>query len=123
MRGGEQRPYSPNTRQVLSEMQAPGRAVRLKAPGTGAGTNWWVWVTGSRCSRVCYGRNPPERWVRGWQMMASVVGILSPGDMGAGIGRVLRGHGVDVITCLAGRSDLTRLRAGGGRHARGGEPG
>lgn len=45
-------------------------------------------------------------------MAGPVVGILSPGDMGAGIGRVLREHGVAAVTCLAGRSDLTRLRAG-----------
>jgi 3-hydroxyisobutyrate dehydrogenase-like beta-hydroxyacid dehydrogenase len=40
------------------------------------------------------------------------VGILSPGDMGSGIGRVLHGHGMDVLTCLEGRSALTRKRAG-----------
>lgn len=39
------------------------------------------------------------------------VGILSPGDMGAGIGSVLHQSGLDVATCLAGRSGLTRLRA------------
>jgi 3-hydroxyisobutyrate dehydrogenase-like beta-hydroxyacid dehydrogenase len=39
------------------------------------------------------------------------VGILSPGDMGAGIGGVLNQTGFEVYTCLAGRSDLTRLRA------------
>src|SRR5688572_4573674 len=39
------------------------------------------------------------------------VGILSPGDMGAGIGLALRQGGLDVLTCLEGRSSLTRLRA------------
>lgn len=39
------------------------------------------------------------------------VGILSPGEMGAAIGTVLRQEGLDVVTCLEGRSDLTRLRA------------
>ena len=39
------------------------------------------------------------------------VGILSPGDMGAAIGSVLRQSGLDVITCLKDRSQLTRLRA------------
>src|SRR3954468_24144857 len=39
------------------------------------------------------------------------VGILSPGDMGAGIGLALSQSGLEVLTCLAGRSDLTRLRA------------
>jgi 3-hydroxyisobutyrate dehydrogenase-like beta-hydroxyacid dehydrogenase len=45
--------------------------------------------------------------------MANVrrVGILSPGDMGAGIGTALRQAGLDVATCLEGRSELTRLRA------------
>jgi 3-hydroxyisobutyrate dehydrogenase-like beta-hydroxyacid dehydrogenase len=39
------------------------------------------------------------------------VGIMSVGDMGAGFGRVLRDNGLEVYTCLAGRSELTRLRA------------
>ena len=39
------------------------------------------------------------------------IGILSPGDMGAGIGTVLHESGLDVLTCLEGRSQLTRLRA------------
>ncbi len=39
------------------------------------------------------------------------VGILSPGEMGAAIGGVLHQRGLDVVTCLAGRSSLTRLRA------------
>ena len=39
------------------------------------------------------------------------VGILSPGDMGAAIGSVLHQSGLEVLTCLADRSDLTRLRA------------
>jgi 3-hydroxyisobutyrate dehydrogenase-like beta-hydroxyacid dehydrogenase len=40
-----------------------------------------------------------------------VVAILSPGDMGGAIGRVLRVGGFDAVTCLEGRSELTRLRA------------
>jgi 3-hydroxyisobutyrate dehydrogenase-like beta-hydroxyacid dehydrogenase len=44
-------------------------------------------------------------------MAVTAVGILSPGDMGAAIGAVLGAHGVPVLTCLAGRSDLTHLRA------------
>lgn len=44
-------------------------------------------------------------------MSVRTVAILSPGDMGAAIGAMLRAGGVDVVTCLAGRSDLTRLRA------------
>ena len=39
------------------------------------------------------------------------VGILSPGDMGSGIGLALRQGGLQVLTCLEGRSQLTRLRA------------
>src|SRR5438067_1924952 len=39
------------------------------------------------------------------------VGILSPGDMGAAIGRVLGESGAEVLTCLEGRSELTRVRA------------
>jgi 3-hydroxyisobutyrate dehydrogenase-like beta-hydroxyacid dehydrogenase len=44
-------------------------------------------------------------------MQPDVVGLLSPGEMGAAIGATLRRHGVDVVTCLEGRSDLTRTRA------------
>jgi 3-hydroxyisobutyrate dehydrogenase-like beta-hydroxyacid dehydrogenase len=39
------------------------------------------------------------------------VGLLSPGDMGHAVGRVLVEHGVRVITCLEGRSDRTRALA------------
>ncbi|MFC1897742.1 DUF1932 domain-containing protein [Chloroflexota bacterium] len=44
-------------------------------------------------------------------MNVRVVGILSPGDMGSAIGKILRDAGLDVVTCLEGRSELTRLRA------------
>ena len=44
-------------------------------------------------------------------MSVKSVGIISPGDMGSAIGRILRDSGFDVITCLEGRSELTRLRA------------
>ena len=44
-------------------------------------------------------------------MSIKTVGILSPGDMGAAIGRTLREHGMDVVTCIEGRSELTHLRA------------
>ncbi len=40
------------------------------------------------------------------------VGIMSAGDMGSGFGSVLHAQGLEVYTCLAGRSDFTRLRAG-----------
>lgn len=36
------------------------------------------------------------------------IAIISPGDMGHAIGRVLRERSLDVITCLAGRSERTR---------------
>ena len=39
------------------------------------------------------------------------VGILSPGDMGEGVGASIVGQGIDVITLLAGRSQETMVRA------------
>jgi len=39
------------------------------------------------------------------------VAIMSAGEMGAGIGWALQRGGVEVYTCLAGRSELTRRRA------------
>jgi 3-hydroxyisobutyrate dehydrogenase-like beta-hydroxyacid dehydrogenase len=39
------------------------------------------------------------------------VGLLSPGDMGHAVGRVLVDHGVRVITCLQGRSERTHCLA------------
>lgn len=44
-------------------------------------------------------------------MKVKTVGIMSPGDMGSAIGKVFSDSGFDVITCLEGRSELTRLRA------------
>ena len=41
-------------------------------------------------------------------MNQNCIAILMPGDMGHGVGRALRQHGLDVVTCLAGRSDRTR---------------
>ena len=40
--------------------------------------------------------------------MTDRIAILMPGDMGHGVGRALREHGHEVITCLAGRSARTR---------------
>ncbi len=40
-------------------------------------------------------------------MTIQVVGILSPGDMGHAVGRVLIEHGMKVLTCLEGRSKRT----------------
>ena len=39
------------------------------------------------------------------------VGVLSPGDMGSGVGMVLHQHGLRVLTCLAGRGAASRERA------------
>ena len=48
-------------------------------------------------------------------MGLETIAILSPGDMGHGVGKTLAEHGYDVITCLDGRSDRTRdLAAAGG---------
>ena len=44
-------------------------------------------------------------------MTVTAVGLLSPGDMGHAVGRELREHGLDVLTCLEGRSDRTRALA------------
>jgi L-threonate 2-dehydrogenase len=44
-------------------------------------------------------------------MTLKTVGLLSPGDMGEGVGASIKGQGIDVITVLAGRSDETRMRA------------
>ncbi len=41
----------------------------------------------------------------------TTVGIVSPGEMGAGVGRRLWESGVRVVTTLAGRSERTRERA------------
>ncbi len=41
-------------------------------------------------------------------MDISTVAILSPGDMGHAVGQRLREHELEVLTCLAGRSDRTR---------------
>ena len=41
-------------------------------------------------------------------MELSTVAILSPGDMGHAVGQRLRENELDVITCLAGRSERTR---------------
>ncbi len=41
-------------------------------------------------------------------MAIQTVAILSPGDMGHAVGRVLGEHGLDVITCVKGRSQRTQ---------------
>lgn len=44
-------------------------------------------------------------------MAVQTVGLLSPGEMGGSLGKTLRQGGLNVITSLSGRSELTRLRA------------
>ena len=44
-------------------------------------------------------------------MAVKTVAILSPGEMGAAVGNVLRESGLEVLTCLKGRSEATRRRA------------
>lgn len=44
-------------------------------------------------------------------MTVKRVGLLSPGEMGHVVGKVLIDHGMAVLTCLEGRSDRTRERA------------
>ena len=44
-------------------------------------------------------------------MSLETVAILSPGDMGHTVGRVLVEHGLRVITCLKERSQRTRSLA------------
>jgi len=44
-------------------------------------------------------------------MNITKIGVMSPGDMGSAIGKVLSESGLAVITVLDGRSELTRLRA------------
>jgi 3-hydroxyisobutyrate dehydrogenase-like beta-hydroxyacid dehydrogenase len=41
----------------------------------------------------------------------TTVGVLSPGDMGSGVGDVLHQHGLRVLTCLGGRGADSRKRA------------
>lgn len=44
-------------------------------------------------------------------MTIKTIGILMPGDMGHGVGLVLRQHGYETITSLAGRSERSRALA------------
>jgi 3-hydroxyisobutyrate dehydrogenase-like beta-hydroxyacid dehydrogenase len=44
-------------------------------------------------------------------MTIKTIAILSPGDMGHGVGKALGENGFEVITCLTGRSDRTRALA------------
>lgn len=44
-------------------------------------------------------------------MHQPTIGLLSPGDMGHSVGAVLRQHGLQVLTCLAGRSPRSHALA------------
>lgn len=44
-------------------------------------------------------------------MSAKTIAIVAPGDMGHGVGAALRAAGLDVVTCLAGRSAHSRALA------------
>lgn len=44
-------------------------------------------------------------------MAVETVGIMSPGDMGSGVGGALKRHGLRVVTALDGRSDESKTRA------------
>ena len=50
-------------------------------------------------------------------MSLKTIAILSPGDMGHGVGMALAARGYEVITCLAGRSARTRALAAAGGFA------
>lgn len=44
-------------------------------------------------------------------MTVETVGVMSPGDMGSGVGGVLKRNGFTVLTALEGRSESSRQRA------------
>ena len=44
-------------------------------------------------------------------MSVKTIGLLSPGDMGHVVGKVLQSHGLRMLTCLKGRSERTRMLA------------
>src|SRR5687767_2198294 len=44
-------------------------------------------------------------------MAVKTIGLLSPGDMGSVVAKVVQSHGLRVITCLKGRSERTRMLA------------
>ena len=44
-------------------------------------------------------------------MNMKTIAVLSPGEMGNAFGGALKAAGFDIVTCLAGRSELTRQRA------------
>jgi len=47
-------------------------------------------------------------------MTTDTVAVLMPGDMGHAVGKALADAGYDVVTCLSGRSERTRVLADAG---------
>ena len=47
-------------------------------------------------------------------MTTDTVAVLMPGDMGHAVGKALADAGFDVVTCLSGRSERTRVLADAG---------
>ncbi len=44
-------------------------------------------------------------------MAFGIIAVISPGNMGSAVGKMLGRNGYEVITCLAGRSDFTKSKA------------
>lgn len=44
-------------------------------------------------------------------MAFGIIAVISPGNMGGAVGKMLGQNGYEVITCLAGRGDFTRSKA------------
>ena len=44
-------------------------------------------------------------------MAFGIIAVMSPGNMGGAVGKLLGQNGYEVITCLAGRGDFTRNKA------------
>lgn len=44
-------------------------------------------------------------------MAINTIGLLSPGDRGSMVAKVLRSHGIRILTCLQGCSERTRMLA------------
>ena len=69
-------------------------------------------LLGLRSSPIIAADTFEKRTGRSPRVAVETVAILSPGDMGHAVGRALREGGLDVITCLEGRSARTRRLSG-----------
>ena len=65
-------------------------------------------VLGGETMALCYSLRAQYFIEEKAFMDISTVAILSPGDMGHAVGQRLLENEIDVVTCLAGRSDRTR---------------